>query len=201
MATSRYLNSLGVNKSLCQHLRSVFDDLTLGRGASNCRCHLVDTLYACHAVQTLTWYRGLDHCLQARSLRVAKHPPSPDLRLSNVITCLGCAAEPSRENLRKFCAIWSKKVAQAAIWLCRKPSVADHVTVNEESLQSWPEESSQRSFGDAYDEPGLSDNREDMQWTRGNCSKAIAMSVRKRSGPLMSRCNPGLSLPGVFTRS
>ncbi|KAN0082195.1 hypothetical protein V8E54_003493 [Elaphomyces granulatus] len=45
------------------------------------------------------------------------------------------AAEPSRGNLRTFCAIRKQKVAQG-LYVC---SVASH-TVNEELLQSWPEE-------------------------------------------------------------
>jgi hypothetical protein len=129
--------------------------------------------------------------------------PSPDLRLSNVITVSwDGAAEPSRENLRKFCAIRKQKVAQALYWLCRhNPLWRDHVTVNEELLQSWPEEFIPEDLLEnaIRTEPGLSDNREGYAMDREEIAQDDSDEVFENDLDRLCRdANPGTVVTGAF---
>jgi uncharacterized protein DUF6570 len=115
-----------VNKSLCQHRPSVFDDLTLVERQVIARCHLVGyVIRLSRGTNAGNGYRGArGHIIAFKQdpSELLSILPSPDLRLSNVITVSwDGAAEPSRENLRKFCAIRKQKVAGVA--LSPQPSV------------------------------------------------------------------------------
>ena len=111
------------------------------------------------------------------------------------------AARPSQENLRKFCLIRKKKVAQALYWLCRNnPLWRDQVTVNEDLLQSWPEEFIPDDLLDnaVPTEPGLSDNCEgyamDREETQGDDDEVFENDLDR----LSRDANPGTIVTGAF---
>jgi hypothetical protein len=129
--------------------------------------------------------------------------PSPDLRLSSIITVSwDGAARPTQENLRKFCAIRKKKVAQALYWLCRNnPLWRDQVTVNEDLLQSWPDEFIPDDLLEnaVLTEPGLSDNREGYAMDREELAQGDTDEVFENDLDRLSRdANPGTIVTGAF---
>ena len=206
MSVPKFSGANWVNKSLCQHQPSVFNDLTLVERQVIARCHLVGYIIRLSAGTSADIsYRG------ARGHIVAfkQDPtdlltilPSPDLRLSSIITVSwDGAARPSQENLRKFCLIRKKKVAQALYWLCRNnPLWRDQVTVNEDLLQSWPEEFIPDDLLDnaVPTEPGLSDNREgyamDREETQGDDDEVFENDLDR----LSRDANPGTIVTGAF---
>ena len=146
MSIPKFSGANWVNKSLCQHRPTVFDELTLVERQVIARCHLVGYIVRLSrdtkAEISYSGSRGHIVAFKQDPSELLSILPSPDLRLSSIITVSwDGAAEPSQENLRKFCVIRKRKVAQALYWLCRNnPLWRDHVTVNEELLQSWPDE-------------------------------------------------------------
>jgi hypothetical protein len=107
-----------VNKSLCQHRPTVFDELTLVERQVIARCHLVGYVVRLSrdTKAEISYSGSRDHIVAFKQdpSELLSILPSPDLRLSSIITVSwDGAAEPSQENLRKFCAIRKKKVAQA----------------------------------------------------------------------------------------
>jgi hypothetical protein len=107
----------------------VFDDLTLVERQVIARCHLVGYVTRLpRGTNADNGYRGArGHIIAFKQdpSKLLSILPSPDLRLSNVITVSwDGAAEPSRENLWKFCAIRKQKVSQMIrrCWTRRKES-------------------------------------------------------------------------------
>jgi hypothetical protein len=207
LSVPKFSGANWVNKTLCQHRPSVFDDLTLVERQVIARCHLVGYIVRLSAgTNADISYRG------ARGHIVAfkQDPtdlltilPSPDLRLSSIITVSwDGAARPSQDNLRKFCAIRKKKVAQALYWLCRNnPLWRDHVTVNEDLLQSWPEEFIPDDLLEnaVPTEPGLSDNREGYAMDREEMTQGDSDEVFENDLDRLSRdANPGTIVTGAF---
>jgi uncharacterized protein DUF6570/helitron helicase-like protein len=196
-----------VNKSLCQHQPSVFDDLTLVERQVIARCHLVGYIIrlsgGTNADVSYRGARGHIVAFKQDPSELLSILPSPDLRLSSVITVSwDGAVEPSRENLRKFCAIRKRKVAQALYWLCRhNPLWRDHVTVNEELLQSWPEEFIPDDLLEnaVRTEPGLSDNREGYAMDRNEILQGDSDEMFENDVDRLSRdANPGTVVTGAF---
>jgi len=129
--------------------------------------------------------------------------PSPDLRLSSITTVSwDGAARPSQDNLRKFCAIRKKMVARALYWLCRNnPLWRDQVPVNEDLLQSWPEEFIPDDLLEnaVPTEPGLSDNREGYAMDREEMTQGDSDEVFENDLDRLSRdANPGTIVTGAF---
>ena len=206
LSVPKFSGANWVNNTLCQHRPSVFDDLTLVERQVIARCHLVGYIVRLSAGTSADIsYRG------ARGHIVAfkQDPsdlltilPSPDLRLSNIITVSwDGAARPSHDNLRKFCAIRKKKVAQALYWLCHNNPLWRQVTVNEDLLQSWPEEFIPDDLLEnaVQTEPGLSDNREGYAMDRDEMTQDGSDEAFENDLDRLSRdANPGTIVTGAF---
>jgi hypothetical protein len=207
LSVPKFSGANWVNKSLCQHRPSVFDDLTLVERQVIARSHLVGYIVRLSAgTNADISYRGArGHIVAFKQdpSELLNILPSPDLQLSSIITVSwDGAAEPSRENLRKFCAIRKRKVAQALYWLCRhNPLWRDQVTVNEDLLQSWPDEFIPDDLLEnvVRTEPGLSDNREGYAMDREEMAQADSDEVFENDLDRLSRdANPGTIVTGAF---
>ena len=203
MSVPKFSGANWVNKSLCQHRPSMFDDLTLVERQVIARSHLVGYIVRLSTDISYPGTRGHIIAFKQDPSELLRILPSPDLRLSSIITVSwDGVAEPTRENLRRFCAIRKKKVAQALYWLCRNnPLWRDQVTVNEELLQSWPEEFIPEDLleNSIQTEPGLSDNREGYAMDRERMVEGNDDVVFENDLDCLSRdADPGTIVTGAF---
>jgi hypothetical protein len=182
----------------------VFDDLTLVERQVIARSHLVGYIICLSAGTSADIsYRGdRGHIVAFKQdpSDLLTILPSPDLRLSNIIMSLDGAARPSEGNLRKFYVIRKKKVARALYWLCHNNPLWRQVTVNEDLLQSWPEEFIPDDLlqNAVPTEPGLSDNREGYAMDRDEMTEDRSDEVFENDLDRLSRdANP---VTGAFLK-
>jgi hypothetical protein len=204
MSVPKFSGANWVNKSLCQHRPTVFDELTLVECQVIARCHLVGYVVRLPRDTkpeiSYSGTRGHIIAFKQDPSELLSILPSPDLRLSSIITVSW--DEPSQENLRKFCAIRKKKVARALYWLCRNnPLWRDHVTVNEDLLKSWPDELIPHDLLEnvVRTEPGLSDNREGYAMDREEMVGGDNDDIFENDLDRLARdANPGTIVTGAF---
>ncbi|KAN0080787.1 hypothetical protein V8E54_003991 [Elaphomyces granulatus] len=115
-----------VNTTLCQDMPAVLADLTIVEKNVIARSHLIG---------------GHIIAFKQDPTLLLKILPSPEVEPHhNITVSWDGGAEPTDENLRKFCTVRRKKVLNALEWLKENNELYRDVKINYELLSTWPDD-------------------------------------------------------------
>ncbi|KAN0074376.1 hypothetical protein V8E54_008313, partial [Elaphomyces granulatus] len=156
-----------VNTTLCQDMPAVLADLTIVEKNVIARSHLIGYIIRLSTTSKAgVSYRGArGHIIAFKQdpTLLLKILPSPEVEPHhNITVSWDGGAEPTDENLRKFCTVRRKKVLDALEWLKENNELYRDVKINYELLRTWPDDAvpPQLIRNAVRTEPGLSDHRE-----------------------------------------
>jgi hypothetical protein len=111
--------------------------------------------------------------------------PSPEVKPHHNTVSWDGGAEPTEENLRKFCTIRREKVLKALEWLKENNELYRDVKINYKLLHAWPDDAVPPELiqNAVRTEPGLSDHREGYSVDRETSHNNMQYDFLNPNGP------------------
>ena len=179
-----------VNTTLCQDMPAVLANLTIVEKNVIARSHLIGYIIRLSTTSKAgVSYRGArGHIIAFKQdpTLLLKILPSPEVEPHhNITVSWDGGAEPTDENLRKFCTVRRKKVLNALEWLKENNELYRDVKINYELLRTWPDDAvpPQLIRNAVRTEPGLSDHREGYSVDRETMHNNMQSNFLDPDGP------------------
>jgi hypothetical protein len=179
-----------VNTTLCQDMPAILADLTIVERNVIARSHLIGYIIRLSTTSKVgSSYRGArGHIVAFKQdpTLLLKILPSPEVEPHyNITVSWDGGAEPTDENLRKFCTVRRERVLKALEWLKENNELYRDVKINYELLRTWPDDAvpPQLIQNAVRTEPGLSDHREGYSVDRETMHNNMQTNFLDPDGP------------------